>query len=162
MYVILVSLNQWAPIPCWTLCYLTFDNNMNMCVLYILSKTKLIRLIKKTHILTQVDDSGRRTLQKRCGKVTGSCRKTPEIAETWKQYSDRKLSGFCPADSCQLSVLSGRNRAKSIGKNPKIFRPEYCFHKITGITGNQPFSSRTVRPGNNQSLMCTTSSFNLF
>jgi hypothetical protein len=37
-------------------------------------------------------------------------------------------------DSCQLPVLSGRNRAESIGKNPKIFRPEYCFHKITGIT----------------------------
>jgi len=48
-------------------------------------------------------------LQERCGKVTGSFRTTPEIAGKWKQYSDRKLSGFFPVDSCQLPVLSGRN-----------------------------------------------------
>ncbi len=87
-------------------------------------------------LITQVDDSGHRILQERCGKVTVSCRKAPEIAGTWKQYSDRKLFGFIPVDSCQLPVLSGRNRPEIIGKNQKNFRPEYCFHKITGITRN--------------------------
>jgi hypothetical protein len=33
-------------------------------------------------------------------------------------------------------------------KNPKIFRPEYRFHKITGITRNRQFPGRVVRPGN--------------
>ncbi len=101
-------------------------------------------------IVPQVDDSGRRILQEICGKVTGSCRKTPEIAGTWKQYSDRKLSEFFPVDSCQIPVLSGRNRPEIIRKNPKIFRPEYCFHKITGITRNRQFPDRVVRPGNTQ------------
>jgi hypothetical protein len=50
-------------------------------------------------------------------------------------------------DSCQLPVLSGRNRPEIIGKNPKIFRLEYCCHKITGITRNRQFPDRVVRPG---------------
>jgi hypothetical protein len=79
--------------------------------------------------------------------ATGSCRKTPEVSGKWKQYSDRKLSGFFPVDSCQLLVLSDRNRPETIGKNPENFRPEYCFHKITGITGNRQFPGRFVRPG---------------
>jgi hypothetical protein len=33
-------------------------------------------------------------LQERCGKHTVSCKKTSEIAGTWKQYSDRNLPGF--------------------------------------------------------------------
>jgi hypothetical protein len=70
-----------------------------------------------------------------------------EIAGTWKQYSDRKLSGFFPVDSCQFPVLSGRNRSEIIGKNPKIFRPEYYFHKITGFARNRQFPDRPVRPG---------------
>ncbi len=86
-------------------------------------------------------------LQERCRKVTGSCRKTPETAGTWKQYSDRKLSGFFPVNSRQILVLSGRNRPEIIRKNPKIFRPEYCFHKITGITRNRQFPDRVIRPG---------------
>jgi hypothetical protein len=86
-------------------------------------------------------------LQERCGKVTESCRKTPEIAGTWKQYSGRKLSGFFPVNSCQLPVLFDRNRPEIIGKNPKNFRPEYCFHKITGITRNRQFPDRVARPG---------------
>ncbi len=28
-----------------------------------------------------------------------------------------------------------------------MFRPEYCFHKITGITRNRQFPDRVVRPG---------------
>jgi len=74
----------------------------------------------------------RRIMQERCGKVTASFRKASDIAGTWKQYSGQKFFGFFPVDPCQIPVLSGRNQAKSIGKNPKIFRPEYCFHKITG------------------------------
>jgi hypothetical protein len=91
-------------------------------------------------------------LQERCGKVTRSCRKTPKIAGIWKQYSDRKLPGFFPVDSCQLLVLSGRNRLEIIGKNPKIFRSEYCFHKITGITRNRQFPDWVVRPGEAYSI----------
>jgi hypothetical protein len=86
-------------------------------------------------------------LQERCGKVTGSSRKTQDIAGTWKQYCDRKLPGFFPVDSCQLPVLSGKNRPEIIGKNPKIFQPEYCFRKITVITRNRSFPGRIVRPG---------------
>jgi hypothetical protein len=46
----------------------------------------------------------------------------------WKQYSDRKFLGFFPVDSSQFPVLFGRNRSEIIGKNPEIFRWEYCFH----------------------------------
>jgi hypothetical protein len=63
-------------------------------------------------------------VQERCAKVTGSCKKTQEIAGTWKQYSDRKLSAFFPVDSCQLPALSGRSRPEMIGKNSENFRPE--------------------------------------
>ncbi len=58
----------------------------------------------------------REMLKERSGKVTGSFRKTPEIAGTWRQYSDRKLSGFFPVDSCQFPVLSGRNQPEIIKK----------------------------------------------
>jgi hypothetical protein len=51
--------------------------------------------------------------RKDAAKVTRSCRKTPEIAGTWKQYSDRILSGFFPLDCCQIPVPSDRNRSKS-------------------------------------------------
>jgi hypothetical protein len=78
-------------------------------------------------------------VQKRCGKITRACRKTPEIAGTWKQYSDWKLFGFFPMDSCQLPVLSDRNQPEIIGKNPKIFRPQYCFHKSPELPGTCSF-----------------------
>jgi hypothetical protein len=44
-------------------------------------------------------------------------------------------------------LLSCRNGVESVGKNPKNFRSEYCFHKVTGITRNQSFPGLTVRPG---------------
>jgi len=96
--------------------------------------------------MTQVEDSGHQIMQERCGKVTVSCRKTQEIAGTWKQYSARKLSRFFPVDSCQLPLLSGSKQLEIIDKNSKNFWPEYCFYKITGITRNRPFPCRTVRP----------------
>ncbi len=89
----------------------------------------------------------RRLLRERCGKVTVSYRKASGVIETCKQYSGRELFGFLLVDSCQLPVFSGRNPAESIVENPKSFRPEYCFHKITGIIRNRPFPGRTVRPG---------------
>ncbi len=74
--------------------------------------------------IIQVEGSGHRSwriLQERCGKVTVSCRKTLEIAETWKQYSGRKLSEFFPVDSCQLPVVSFRNWPEIIGKKSGTF-----------------------------------------
>ncbi len=47
----------------------------------------------------------------------------------------RNWPDFFPMDSSQLPVLSDRNR------------PEYCFHKTTGITRNRQFPGRVVRPG---------------
>jgi hypothetical protein len=43
--------------------------------------------------------------------VTGSCRKTLEIAGTWKQYSDRKSSE-------KIRKISGRNTAST--KSPLL------------------------------------------
>jgi len=45
-------------------------------------------------------------------------------------------------------VLSGRNRSEIIGKNPKNFRWEYCFHvpAISGAFLSEP--ARNFRPGN--------------
>jgi hypothetical protein len=39
------------------------------------------------------------------------------------------------------------NLQENTGINPKNFRPEYCFHKITGITRHRQFPGRVVRPG---------------
>ncbi len=90
--------------------------------------------------------------------ATGSCRKDARKS-TCPSGKHRKLlehgssipvgnfSDFFPVYSYQLPVLSDRNRPKIIGKDPKNVRPEYCFHKITGITRNRPFPGRTVRPG---------------
>ncbi len=88
-----------------------------------------------------------RILQERCWKVTGSCRKTLEIAVIWKQYFDQKTAGFFPAYSCQFPVLSSRNRSEIIGKNPKISDWNTASKKITGITQNRSFPGRTVGPG---------------
>ncbi len=62
-------------------------------------------------------------LQGRCGKVTGSCRKTPEVAETWKQYSARKLSGGFLSTSCAFRQdPAGNHRTKS-----ENFPAGYCL-----------------------------------
>jgi hypothetical protein len=98
-------------------------------------------------MLSQVADSGHPILQEGCGKVNVSCSKTPEITGTCKQYSGRTLPGFYPVNSYPLPVLSGRHQPEIIGKNPKNFGPEHCFHKITGITRNRPFLDHTVRSG---------------
>ncbi len=51
-------------------------------------------------------------LQERCGKVTGSCRKTLEIAGKWQQYSDRKSSGFFLVNSCAFRQEPAGNHQK--------------------------------------------------
>ncbi len=50
--------------------------------------------------------------------------------------------GFLPASFAFWQEPGGKH-----WKNPEKFRPEYCFHKITGITRNRPFPDRTVWPG---------------
>ena len=61
----------------------------------------------------------RRNLQERDGKNAGSCRNTPEVIGTWKQYSGRKISGFFPVISHQF--LAGKHR-KVIGMHRKKSR----------------------------------------
>jgi hypothetical protein len=82
--------------------------------------------------------------------ATGSRRilqESPGNPRKWKQYSDRKFIGFFPVDSCQFPVLSGKNRSEIIGKNPKNFRWEYCFH-VSAISGAfLPEPARNFRPG---------------
>jgi hypothetical protein len=41
-----------------------------------------------------------------------------------------------------LQEIAGTGR-----KSSENLRPEYCFHKISGITRNRPFPGQTVRPG---------------
>jgi hypothetical protein len=50
--------------------------------------------------------------------ATGSSRKVPEIAGTWKQYFGRNFLGFFLVDYYQHLVLSSRNRLEIIGKTP--------------------------------------------
>jgi len=67
--------------------------------------------------VNKINASGRPILSSMI-PATESCRKTPEIAGTWKQYSDRKWSGFFPVGSCQLPVLSRPEIIEKIRKFP--------------------------------------------
>ena len=60
----------------------------------------------------------RRNLQERDGKNAGSCRNTPKVIGTRKQYSGWKISGFFPVISDQF--LAGKHR-KVIGMHRKKF-----------------------------------------
>jgi hypothetical protein len=116
------------------------------------SKTKSSIMICIENGTTQVDDSGHRIPQDSAGKMQESHRILHEsTGNCWKMEAVfwPEMFRILPVDSCQLPVLSGRNRAESIGKNPKNFRPEYCFQKITVITQNRPFPGWTVRPWQN-------------
>ena len=88
-------------------------------------------------------------LQERCGKVTGSHRKAPEIAGSGSSIPTGNLLDFFPVDSDQFPVLSSRNRSEIIGKNPKIFRLEYCFHVPVTSGAFLPEPARIFRPGFN-------------
>ena len=86
-------------------------------------------------------------LQERCGKVTGSHRKAPEIAGSGSSIPTRNLLDFFPVDSDQFPVLSSMNRSEIIGKNPKIFRFRYCFHVPVTSGAFLPEPARIFRPG---------------
>ena len=86
-------------------------------------------------------------LQERCGKVTGSHRKAPEIAGSGSSIPTGNLLDFFPVDSDQFPVLSNRNRSEIIRKNPKIFRLEYCFHVPVTSGAFLPEPARIFRPG---------------
>jgi hypothetical protein len=84
-------------------------------------------------IPTQVDDSDHRILQENtANRWNMETVFRPEIVEIF--------SGEFLSTSCAF-------RPEIIGENPKNFRPEYCFHKITGITRNRQFPDWVVRPG---------------
>jgi len=64
-----------------------------------------------------------------------------------KRENHRKFLGFFPVDSSQFPVLSGRKRSEMIGKNPKIFRWEYCFHVPAISDAFLPEPARNFWPG---------------
>ena len=92
-------------------------------------------------------------LQERCGKVTGSHRKAPEIAGSGSSIPTGNLLDFFPVDSDQFPVLSSRNRSEIIGKNPKIFPLEYCFHVPVTSGAFLPEPARIFRPGNQRNTI---------
>ncbi len=100
--------------------------------------------------ITHVEDYGHWIPQDPAGKKRESHRILQEStgnSRKWKQYSNRRFFGFFPVDSSQFHVLSSRNRSEIIGKNPKIFRWEYCFH-VPAISGAfLPEPARNFRPG---------------
>jgi len=88
----------------------------------------------------------REILQKRCAKVTGSFKKTLEIAGTWPQYSDRILSGFFGgflSTSCAFWQEPARNHRKKSENFPAAM----LLPQITGIGRNRQFPDQVVRPG---------------
>jgi hypothetical protein len=88
----------------------------------------------------------REILQKRCAKVTGSFKKTLEIAGTWKQYSDRILSGFSGgflSTSCAFQQEPARNHRKKSENFPAAM----LLPQITGIARNRQFPDQVFRPG---------------
>jgi hypothetical protein len=84
----------------------------------------------------------------------GSCRKAPELAGSGSSIPTGNLSDFFPVDSTQFPLLSGRNRSEIIGKNPKIFRWEYCFHVPAIFGAFLPEPARNFPPGNESDLEC--------
>jgi hypothetical protein len=65
-----------------------FEQTVSPCVFSnYMKKTINLELINKLTLSMIPATRSRGILQERCGKVTGSCRKTPEIAGKWKQYS---------------------------------------------------------------------------
>ncbi len=95
----------------------------------------------------QVDDSGYQIPRNPAGKMWESHRILQEkTGNRWNMEAVfrpelvRFFSGGFLSTSCAF-------RQETIGKNPKNFRSEYCFHKITRITRNRQFPDRVVRPG---------------
>jgi hypothetical protein len=106
---------------------LCVENNSSVFEnLFYTIRKALFRL--RTMANTQVNNFGERILQKpaeKAEKVTVSCRKPRKLIETWKQYSDRKFSGFFSHHF--RPVLTGKHR-KMAGihrKKSENFWPEY-------------------------------------
>jgi hypothetical protein len=95
------------------------------------SKTTSSIIICIENGTTQVDDSGHRIPQDSSGKMRESHRILQESTRNrWNMEALfwPEIFRIFPVDTCPLPVLSGISGAESIGKNPKNFRPEYCFH----------------------------------
>jgi len=89
---------------------------------------------------TQLDDSGHRIQQDAGGKMRENTRNRWNVQPVLQPEIIRIFSsGFLPTSSAFR-----QKRLENIGKHPKIFHPEYCFHKITGIIWNQQFSGWIV------------------
>jgi hypothetical protein len=78
----------------------------------------------------------------------------------WKHYSNREIFGFFPVTSDELPVLSFRKRPEVTGKNPKISRPEYCFHIPVVFDAFLPKTTFVLRvpagTSGNRALECST------
>jgi hypothetical protein len=96
---------------------------------------------------TQVEDSGHWIPQDSVGKKRKTHRILQESTGSGSSIPTGNLSDFFPVDSSQFPVLSGRNRSEIIGKNPKIFRWEYCFHVPAISSAFLPEPARNFRPG---------------
>ncbi len=77
---------------------------------------------------SQDEDSGHRILRDPAGKMRKSRRIPQESTGNGSSIPAGSFSDFFPVSSCEFPVLSGRKRSEIIGKNPKKFRLEYCFH----------------------------------
>ena len=73
-------------------------------------------------------DSGRRIRD-------GSGRNTPEVTEHGSSIPTGKFLDFFRCIPITFLRFPARNWSEIIGKNPEIFRPEYCFHvpMISGV-----------------------------
>ncbi len=103
--------------------------------------------IKIFFLRSQVDDSGHRIPRHPVWKMQESHWILHEdTGNRWNMEAVvrpqivRIYSGGFLSTSCAF-------RQEPAGKNSKIFRPEYCFDKITGTTRNRQCPDRVVRPG---------------
>ncbi len=93
---------------------------------------------------TQVDRSGHRISQKRCGKIIEFCGKTRGKAGIWKQYSGREFFGFFSDDFRTVlseSTVSYRNLPEKIWK---ILGRNTAFTFLVFFVVFRPFPSCVV------------------
>ncbi len=96
---------------------------------------KKILLLNKNQInkyrLTQVEHSGHRIPPEHAGNKRKSHRILQECTgnrRNWKQYSNGNFQAFFRWIQANFLGFPTGSRSEIIGKNPKIFRWEYCFH----------------------------------
>jgi hypothetical protein len=80
--------------------------------------------------------------------ATGSCRKTPKIAGTWKQYSERKFSGFFRWMPDNFLYLSAGTDRKSPEKIRKISGRNIASTKSMELRGTGGFRAGLPDLGN--------------